>query len=131
MAIKSIPFEKSCLKTLTAVEADINRSNQHEFQGVSPLKGIFGKGRLKSSALFSIRGQSESYQVDLTWYDAREQQEHRSAEFRLYFQSNPVMHLAKEGDSIVIGLDRNNNVHCELISIGSPDYRQSKRWLIE
>ena len=42
MAIKSIPFEKSCLKILTVVEADINRSNQHEFQGISPLKGIFG-----------------------------------------------------------------------------------------
>jgi len=130
MAIKSIPFQKSCLKTLTAVEADMNRSNQHEFQGVSPLKSIFGTKLLRGAALFSIRGKSETYQVDLTWYDAREQNDDRSAEFRLYFQSNPVMDLAEEGDSIVIGLDLNGNIHCELICVNSSDYRQSSHWLI-
>ncbi|KKM26104.1 hypothetical protein LCGC14_1588110 [marine sediment metagenome] len=70
MAIKPIIFSKSCIKTLTAVEADIRRSNQHEFQGVAPLKDIFGFNRVTKKASFSIRGDSRTYIVDLTWYDA-------------------------------------------------------------
>jgi hypothetical protein len=131
MATSPIQFEKSCLKTLTAVEADRNRSNQHEFQGVTPLIGVFGRMRLSSSAQFSIRGRDESYPVALTWYDARENKPHRSSEFRLYFQSNPVMVLAREGDNIIIGLDKNNNIHCVLIQSSSPDHRRSTNWLIE
>ncbi|WP_076919359.1 type II restriction endonuclease [Pseudoalteromonas sp. SK18] len=115
MAIKPIKFSKSCIKTLTAVEADITRSNQHEFQGVAPLKDIFGLTRITKKATFSIRGDSQTYSVDLTWYDSREGNPNRSAEYRLYFQSSPVMEVAQEGDVIAIGYDMNNNIHCELI----------------
>lgn len=115
MAIKPIIFSKSCIKTLTAVEADIKRSNQHEFQGVAPLKDIFGFNRVTKQASFSIRGDSRTYIVDLTWYDSREGNPNRSAEFRLYFQSSPVMEIAQEGDVIAIGYDMNSNIHCELI----------------
>tara|TARA_R110000751_G_scaffold268311_1_gene368082 strand:- start:3414 stop:3818 length:405 start_codon:yes stop_codon:yes gene_type:complete len=115
MAIQPIKFSKSCIKTLTAVEADETRSNQHEFQGVAPLKEMFGHTRLTTKATFSIRGSSDSYSVDLTWYDAREGKPNRSAEYRLYFQSSPVMEAAQEGDVIAIGYDNNNNIHCELI----------------
>ncbi|KPZ58219.1 hypothetical protein [Pseudoalteromonas sp. P1-25] len=115
MAIQPIKFSKSCIKTLTAVEADEARSHQHEFQGVAPLKEMFGYAKLTTKATFSIRGSSDSYSADLTWYDAREGNPNRSAEYRLYFQSSPVMEAAQEGDVIVIGYDKNNNIHCELI----------------
>jgi|SRR5690554_4404884 len=124
MAINPIHFDVGCLKTLTAVEAESNRSNQHEFQGVSPLRNIFGVQRVQVQAIFSIRGQEESYPALLTWYDARENQPHRSAEYRLYFQSTPVMDLAKSGDTIVIG-KCGNHFYCELIQ----NYQASSQWV--
>jgi len=128
MAIDPVQFDVGCLKTLTAVEAERNRSNQHEFQGVSALRNIFGDQRTQVNATFSIRGSSESYSATLTWYDARENQSHRSAEYRLYFQSTPVMDFARAGDSIVIG-KRGNHVYCELIQSSSANYQGSPRWL--
>lgn len=121
-------FERCSLKTLTAVEADPGRSNQHEFQGVSALRSIFGNERLLVPAVFSLRGNNESYRVNLTWYDARENIAHRSPEFRLYFQSNPVMECAQEGDSIIIGVV-NGAVYCELIKVGNSGYQASNHWI--
>lgn len=123
MAINPIQFDVGCLKTLTPVEAERNRSNQHEFQGVSALRSIFGMQRVQVQATFSIRGREESYPASLTWYDARENQSHRSAEYRLYFQSTPVMDLAKAGDTIVIG-KRGNHFYCELIQ----NFHGSSHW---
>ncbi|MDQ7074546.1 MAG: type II restriction endonuclease [Gammaproteobacteria bacterium] len=128
MANRPIHFNKSCLKTLTAVEANLAKSNQHEFQGVAALRELFGLNTYTYPATFSIRGDNQSYQTELTWYDARARNPERSAEYRLYFKSNKVMLIAKEGDSIVIGKDKNNNIHCELIPTGSLDHRYSKFW---
>ncbi|MDQ6962650.1 MAG: hypothetical protein Q9M28_09015 [Mariprofundaceae bacterium] len=131
MATRPMQFSKSCLKTLTAVEADVNRSNQHEFQGVAALRSIFGNNRISQKAQFSIRGNDTSYPVGLTWYDARENNPERSAEFRLYFQSNSVMKIAQENDSIIIGLDQNNTIYCELIPQASPEYIYSNGWSVK
>ncbi|MCL2916469.1 hypothetical protein L2725_22285 [Shewanella corallii] len=128
MAVKSIKFEASCVKTLSAVEAEPTRSNQHEFNGVSQLKSIFGEVRREDmKASFSERGSDEMHQSFLTWYDAREKHPTRS-EFRLYFKSNAVMDVAKEGDNIVIGFDKNGNIHCELIPQGSNSHRRTNGW---
>jgi len=121
MSIQPVIFRCSCIKTLSAVEANPARSNQHEFNGVTQLKSIFGEDRQELPALFSLRGDSQVFESGITWYDAREAHATRS-EYRLYFQSNPVMNLAAEGDNIVIGFDRNGSVHCELIPQTNPDY---------
>ena len=121
MSIQPVVFCCSCIKTLSAVEANPARSNQHEFNGVTQLKSIFGEARLELQALFSLRGDSQVFQSAITWYDAREAHATRS-EYRLYFQGNPVMKMAAEGDNIVIGYDRDGNVHCELIPSTNPDY---------
>ena len=101
-------------KKLSAVEADPDRSNQHEFNGVGELKVMLGTARKKVPAIFTIRGQVGSYQQNVTWYDAREEHETRS-EFRLYFPTNPVMKAAKEGDSIHFSSDSDGSLRCELI----------------
>ena len=129
MAIQPIKFSKSCIKTLTAGEAEEARSNQHEFQGVAPLKEMFGYAKMTTKATVSIRGSSDSYPVELTWYDAREGNPNRSAEYRLYFQSSPVMVVAKEGDVIAIGYDKNNNIHCELIQSNRSTHKPTQ-WQI-
>lgn len=50
-------------------------SNQHEFNGVSALQALFGKGRFSSNAkIYYINSQLDvkSSVIDITWYDARE-----------------------------------------------------------
>ncbi|HIF9294740.1 TPA: type II restriction endonuclease [Photobacterium damselae] len=115
MTIGAISLTQSSSKTLTTVEVDVASSNQHELQGVNALRNIFGTQRNTFSATFSLRGSADNHSVDLTWYDAREGNPNRSPEYRLYFQSNPVMEHAQAGDELLVGITRLGNIHCELI----------------
>ncbi len=47
-------FEGVALKRLSAVEADVIRSNQHEFNGVESLRSILGEpsGKVRFAARF-------------------------------------------------------------------------------
>ena len=124
-------FRASCIKTLSAVEARPERSNQHEFNGVRELKGLLGLDGFHCNATFSIRGAGMSCLAEVTWYDAREAHPTRS-EHRLYFYSNPVLKQAEEGDNIVIGFDTTNNLHIVLIKRGSPTFRTvTEGWHVE
>ncbi|MGV8870052.1 MAG: type II restriction endonuclease [Janthinobacterium svalbardensis] len=128
MSVRPINFRASCVKTLSAVEVEKTRSNQHEFNGVLQLKNLFGDEKIQMIVSFSTRGRNDICTSGLTWYDAREAHATRS-EYRLYFQSNPVMESAKEGDNIVIGFDLQGNIHCELIIQGAPGYAATSGWV--
>lgn len=128
MSIRPIVFKASCIKTLSAVEADALRSNQHELNGVAQLKHLFGVERTEMPASFSIRGSDVIHSSNVTWYDAREAHVTRS-EYRLYFQTNPVMSAAQEGDNIIIGFDHSNNLHCELIRQGTAGHEFINEWM--
>lgn len=99
-------FAGIAAKRLSAVEASVSRSHQHEFNGVEQLKQIFGdstgKSRIPATILYLADNQTEpvSSAAVLTWYDARERHPTRS-EFRLYFPDNPASALAKPGDFLV------------------------------
>ncbi|WP_081996231.1 type II restriction endonuclease [Croceibacterium mercuriale] len=110
----------ACIKTLAAVEAHPDRSNQHEFNGVAALEQLFGVARRKIEAVFSVRGEDHSYVAEVTWYDARENHPDRS-EHRLYFKRNPVMERAREGDNMLIGFD-GDQLNCILIPNASTQY---------
>lgn len=128
MSTQAIVFTRSCVKTMSAVEALPSRSHQHEFNGVTPLKALFGTDKKEFTASFSIRGTDAASTAKLTWYDARKANPTRS-EYRLYFQSNPVMAQASEGDNIVIGFNKKGGVHCELIPVTRADHRgQINQW---
>jgi len=114
-------FKSSCIKTLSAVEVRPERSNQHELNGVQELKHLFGIPRFSGEAVFSIRGSDVAATAGVTWYDAREAHPTRT-EHRLYFKSNSVMDAAEEGDNIILGFDRMDNLHCILIKRGSADH---------
>lgn len=105
----------ACLKRLTAVEANPDSSNQHELNGVNELRSILGEKRHKLNAKFFVQGTSISDDAVVTWYDSRENDPKRSAEFRLYFQSNSVMAVAQEGESMMIGFDNNSTLNFILI----------------
>lgn len=104
----------SCVKTLSAVEAEPNRSNQHELNGVAQLKSILGRPRKSFDACFSIRGEDGYIVSRVTWYDARESHPTRS-EHRLYFKTNKVMELAQEGSTLILGLDSSEGFWIELV----------------
>jgi len=101
-------FTGVAAKRLSAVEADVVRSHQHEFNGVEGLKRIFGQatGKQKFQARFIYLNDHDDEPATadgfLTWYDARERHATRS-EHRLYFPTTSVSQCAAEGDLLVIG----------------------------
>lgn len=119
---KTLLLKPACLKTLSAVEARPERSNQHEFNGVSQLKTLLGTDRFETTAVFTIRDERVSARAKVTWYDSREEHATRT-EHRLYFQTNSVMDRAQEGDNILIGYDPQGQLHCVLIPRGSAGHK--------
>lgn len=126
-------FKGVAFKNLSAVEADPYRSNQHEFNGVSSLKRIFGvaKGKVKYGAKFIYLNDHDDEPITadgfLTWYDARENHPTRT-EHRLYFPTTQVSMCAAAGDSLVIGLRPDDSVLVIIAENGSTIGNQI-RWL--
>lgn len=99
-------FTGVAAKRLSAVEADPDRSNQHEFNGVNGLRQILGTDRLTDIRVRFVwlGAENEGFTEDslVTWYDSRENNPTRSPEYRLYFRSNPVMEMVSAGDFLVV-----------------------------
>lgn len=100
-------FDGAAGKYLSAVETDPTRSNQHEFNGVTPLAGLLGQppsgGRVFSASYVYLDDEDEPLVVDgtATWYDARERHPTRT-EYRFYYPGNEVMMRAAAGDYLVV-----------------------------
>lgn len=120
-------------KSLSAVETDPKVSNQHEINGVTPLKEILGTNRQKFKAKFiyvsDIEMECFSEDGSMTWYDARENHPTRT-EYRLYYTANSVMTKAKEGDYFVLGLRPDNSLIVIVARGGSVSERQLA-WLFD
>ena len=116
-------FEGVSAKRLRAVEASPDRSNQHEFNGVKALKRLLGEDRLTDypARFMWLGAENEGLSEDtlVTWYDSREGKPHRSAEFRLYFKSNPVMELAGEGDLLIVAKRSTGELMVIVVAEGS------------
>jgi hypothetical protein len=115
-------FSGVAIKRLSAVEADPARSHQHEFNGVTGLKSVFGLGRQTFQARFAYISDNDEEPVvadgTLTWYDAREAHATRS-EHRMYFPTTPVSLCAAEDDLLVIGKRPDNSVLVVIAQGGS------------
>lgn len=99
-------FSGVAIKRLSEVEANPEKSNQHEFNGVNQLKEILGSQKQTKSATYIYLNDSEPTISDsgfVTWYDARENHPKRS-EYRLYYPPNVVMAQATANDLFVIGI---------------------------
>lgn len=92
-------------KRLSEVEVSSEVSNQHELNGITDFKDIFGTEKLIFSTKYLYLSDSEESVIldsgTLTWYDARENHPTRT-EFRLYYTSNDVITKATAGDLIVV-----------------------------
>ena len=124
-------FEGVAVKRLSAVEADPVSSNQHEFNGVTAMKNMFGAGRQSFRSRFFYLGEDEddtlTSECFLTWYDAREANPNRS-EYRLYFPSTSVTERAAAGDLMVIGKRPDGTLQVIITTAGSTAENQMK-WL--
>jgi hypothetical protein len=94
-------------KTLSGVETDRQRSNQHEFNGSASLVQLLGTpaGKANFPASFVYLGSDEDDRIAesafATWYDSRARHPTRS-EWRLYFPHGSVPERMREGDLLVI-----------------------------
>lgn len=122
------------VKHLSAVEADVLRSNQHEFNGVETFRTILGEpdGKVRFSAKFLyLNDHDDDPVVDegfMTWYDARQKARvERNVmrwEYRLYFPTNQVSQIAAEGDLLVIARRTDNTLLAVVAERGSTIERQ-------
>lgn len=105
-------FITAAAKHLSLVEIDAWASNQHEFNGVSALRKMFGN----SKCLFNVDFvyYNETGEVihecgNVTWYDARLENPTRT-EYRLYYSQNNVVKQANVNDLLIVGKKVDNTL---------------------
>lgn len=131
-------FQGVAAKRLTEVEANVLRSNQHEFNGVKALRAMLGEPSARvpylSKMMYLSDGQNEPIVEDavLTWYDARQKaREERGImrdEYRLYFPSTAVSASYAAGDLLVIALCQDQSLLVIVAKSGS-SIAQQVQWL--
>lgn len=127
-------FDGVAIKRLSAVEADTTRSNQHEYNATREMLAFIGRPsgpiRLPTRFIYLDDLSDEAMIEDafLTLYDSRENQRHRSAEYRFYFPTSPVSEKAKEGDLLLIAKKRDGALLVVIAANGSSAVNQLE-WL--
>jgi len=127
-------FEGAAMKDLSAVEADRTRSHQHEYNATSAMLAFMGRPadrtRIETCFIYLNDDQDDPAieNAFLTLYNSRENQPHRSAEYRFYFPTTRVSQLAAEGDRLLIAKRRDGRLLVVIASAGSSAARQIE-WL--
>ena len=100
-------FSAVAAKRLETVDTITAQSNQHEVTGSKVLRRILGDETRSKDTRFDatyiwLGGEQEALSEEgkLSWYDSRANDPKRSAEWRLYYQGNPVTELMRPGDSL-------------------------------
>lgn len=126
-------FDSIAAKRLSAVEADPNRSHQHEFNGTKELKRVLGMGS-GEQILFETKfiwlsevNEGISTEGTVTWYDARLNHPTRS-EYRLYFPTNEVTEIAMQGDMLFIA-KRTDGTLMIIITVANSTLENQLLWL--
>lgn len=125
-------FIDFAVKTLSAVEADRHRSNQHEFDGVSRLRVMLGdddKRNIPAVFIYLNDDDPEPLREEgfLSWYDARRAHPTRT-EYRLYFPDTVVSDNATEGDLLIIA-QRPDGTLMVIIAEGESTVANQLLWL--
>lgn len=122
-------FSAVAAKRLATVDTITALSNQHEVTGSKVLRQILGHATRSKprggddtrydATYIWLGGEQEALSEDgkLSWYDSRANDPKRSAEWRLYYQGNPVTELMQPGDSLFLA--RRPDDH--LLFIVTPD----------
>ncbi|MFV0644785.1 MAG: type II restriction endonuclease [Sphingomonadaceae bacterium] len=115
-------FEGVVVKLLSAVETTPAKSNQHEFNGSTPLRQLLGDDDRRNipSRFIWLGQEQEAITVDdeVSWYDARRNHPTRT-EYRLYYPDNEVTALMREGDVFFLALCRDGSAMVIIVPSGS------------
>lgn len=115
-------FQGVAVKRLSMVETTATRSNQHEFNSSKALKAMLGDDDRKNiPTRFIWFGEEQEGVTDdstITWYDSRRNRRPRS-EYRLYYYSNDVTELMREGDAFFLALRPDGTAMVIVTSAGS------------
>lgn len=127
-------FSAVAVKRLSAVEADLTVSNQHEYNGVAALKKMFGtdKERIILPTQFLYMTDEDdpvSANGELTWYDARFRHATRT-EWRMYYPTNEVTSNASTGDSLFICQKKDGSV-LEILAKKDSNIENQLFWLFD
>ena len=112
---------QKAVKILSDVEVNSWTSNQHEFNGVTQMKQLFGTKKQYFNANFVYMSNAgiESMETgSLTWYDARENHPYRT-EYRLYYDSTLPLRKARAGDTLLITPGSSGRVNVFIIARGT------------
>jgi hypothetical protein len=124
-------FKGVAWKRLTSHEVDPQVSNGHEFQGINRLRDLLGDQSRRSIPttyllLADDEEDSQTIRSVASWYDARENQPHRSAEWRLYYPeaAGAIQSRMRSGDLMLIAVLPNDELAVMLTPKGS--YREGQ-----
>lgn len=124
-------FAGAAAKTLSAVDINPKRSNQHEFNGTGPLRALFGDDDIKGiPTTFTYLEDDSDPLFDhgfTTWYDARRRHLTRT-EYRLYYNDNACVKAARPGDLMVLATSDTGKVLVAFAKAGTTSEAQL-RWL--
>ncbi|MFN7092407.1 MAG: type II restriction endonuclease [Allorhizobium sp.] len=105
-------FVGAVAKRLTLVETITERSNQHEFQGVQPLRKLLGdedrKGVPTRFIWLSDEQGSLTEEGFLSWSNVRKGKP-RAPEYHLYYSTNAVTEAMGVDDLLIIALQRDGS----------------------
>jgi hypothetical protein len=125
-------FSSVAHKTMAAVDIPEKNSNQHEINGVSALKGVFGTNQTTRGQIrwhyFSDDREPEHATDAFTFYDARargRKKTHRS-EWRFYYRGD-FLSRVHEGDLLVIVCGKEGITNALLLQKGSGWERAVRR----
>lgn len=113
-------FEGVAAKYLKAVDANPNKSNQHEIGGLpsAGFMSLLGVPKSHEKIRFNAKqiyfaDESMAPEVSegqVTWYDVRSYDPNRAPEYRLYYYPNSVTELISEGDFLLIAKMRDGSL---------------------
>jgi len=120
-------FDRVAVKVLTAVETDIDTSNQHELNGINGFKELLGPDRREQVPCdFHYLTDDPTTDLDesgfVSWYDSREAHQTRS-EYRLYYSANKIFDTARVDDLLVLA-DRGSSIDIFVAQAGSSTAQQ-------
>jgi len=115
-------FRGVAVKKLSVVETNPDKSNQHEFNGSSALRRLFGDDDRRNipAKFIWLGGEQEGISLDgvVSWYDARRAHPART-EYRLYYPSNEIITMMKAEDTMFVVLLRDETIMVIIVTSGS------------
>ena len=119
-------------KYLSAVDAEPKRSNQHEIGITRNMrKQVLGECKQQFNVRYFWLGEEQggftSY-AQATYYDTRENQPHRSPEWRLYYPANSVTEAMREDDALFLAMHNGGLLYFIVAPAGSTGEQQLS-WL--